>query len=84
MRGRRQLQLSFCLLLNVAAAEAKLFATEAYVSATREGIQVHGGYGYTDEFPMARHYRDAKYLEIGGGTSEIQRILIARGMGLRP
>jgi alkylation response protein AidB-like acyl-CoA dehydrogenase len=66
----------------VAAAEAKVFATESYVSATREGIQVHGGYGYTEEFPMARHYRDAKYLEIGGGTSEIQRVVIARGMGL--
>jgi alkylation response protein AidB-like acyl-CoA dehydrogenase len=67
----------------VAAAEAKLFAADAYVSATRDGIQVFGGYGYTEEYPLARHYRDAKYLEIGGGTSEIQTIVIARALGLR-
>jgi alkylation response protein AidB-like acyl-CoA dehydrogenase len=67
----------------VAAAEAKLFAADAYVSATRDGIQVFGGYGYSEEYPLARHYRDAKYLEIGGGTSEIQTIVIARGMGLQ-
>jgi butyryl-CoA dehydrogenase len=68
----------------MAASVAKLFTTDAYVSAAREGIQVHGGYGYTDDYPLARHYRDAKYLEIGGGTSEIQTIVIARGLGLRP
>ncbi len=66
----------------VDAAIAKLFASEAYVSATRDAVQVFGGYGFTEEYPVARHYRDAKYLEIGGGTSEIQRLLIGRDMGL--
>jgi alkylation response protein AidB-like acyl-CoA dehydrogenase len=45
-------------------------------------VQVHGGYGYIEEFPVARFYRDAKVLEIGEGTSEIQRLLIARDLGL--
>jgi alkylation response protein AidB-like acyl-CoA dehydrogenase len=66
------------------AAIAKLYATRAYVSATREAVQIFGGYGFTDEFPVSRHYRDCEYLEIGGGTSEIQTIVIARSMGLRP
>jgi alkylation response protein AidB-like acyl-CoA dehydrogenase len=66
----------------VDAAIAKLFASEAYVSATRDAVQVFGGYGFTEEYPVARHYRDAKYLEIGGGTSEIQRLVIGRDMGL--
>jgi len=64
------------------ASIAKLFASEAYVSATRAGTQVFGGYGFTTEYPVARHYRDAKYLEIGGGTSETQVVIIARSMGL--
>lgn len=64
------------------ASIAKLFATEAYVSATREAVQVFGGYGFLEEYPVARHYRDAKYLEIGGGSSEIQRLIIGRAMGL--
>ena len=55
----------------VDAAIAKLFASEAYVAATRDAVQVFGGYGFTEEYPVARHYRDAKYLEIGGGTSEV-------------
>jgi alkylation response protein AidB-like acyl-CoA dehydrogenase len=66
----------------VDAAVAKLHATRAYVSATREGTQIFGGYGFTNEYPLARHYRDAKYLEIGGGTSEIQKLVIGRSMGL--
>jgi alkylation response protein AidB-like acyl-CoA dehydrogenase len=45
-------------------------------------VQVHGGYGFIEEFPVARFYRDAKVLEIGEGTSEIQRLLIARDLGL--
>ncbi|WP_026877348.1 acyl-CoA dehydrogenase family protein [Jiangella gansuensis] len=65
-----------------AAATAKLYATEAAVSATRIATQVHGGYGFMEEYPVARFYRDAKILEIGEGTSEIQRLVIARGMGL--
>ena len=64
------------------AAVAKLYATEAAVTATREATQIFGGYGFIDETPVARHYRDAKILEIGEGTSEIQRLVIARGLGL--
>jgi butyryl-CoA dehydrogenase len=66
------------------AAAAKLFATEAAVAATREATQVFGGYGFMDETPVSRFYRDAKALEIGEGTSEIQRVVIARALGLRP
>jgi alkylation response protein AidB-like acyl-CoA dehydrogenase len=64
------------------ASIAKLYASEVAVSAAREAVQIHGGYGYVEEFPVARFYRDAKVLEIGEGTSEIQRILIARSHGL--
>ncbi|GAB92369.1 acyl-CoA dehydrogenase family protein [Gordonia rhizosphera] len=66
-----------------AGSVAKLYSTRAYVDATREGVQIFGGYGFTDEYPISRHYRDCKYLEIGGGANEIQKIIIARGMGLR-
>jgi alkylation response protein AidB-like acyl-CoA dehydrogenase len=65
-----------------AAAMAKLFTSEAAVAATRTATQVFGGNGFMEEFPVARYYRDAKILEIGEGTSEVQRILIARGLGL--
>jgi butyryl-CoA dehydrogenase len=65
-----------------AASIAKLYATEAAVSATRTATQVFGGYGFMEEYPIARFYRDAKVLEIGEGTSEVQRILISRGLGL--
>jgi short-chain 2-methylacyl-CoA dehydrogenase len=64
------------------AAVAKLFATEAAVAATRSATQVFGGSGFMDETPVARHYRDAKVLEIGEGTSEIQRLVISRELGL--
>jgi short-chain 2-methylacyl-CoA dehydrogenase len=64
------------------AAIAKLYASEAAVTSAREAVQVHGGYGFMNEFPVARFYRDAKVLEIGEGTSEIQRVLIARSLGL--
>ncbi len=64
------------------AAVAKLHASEIAVSCARDAVQVHGGYGYMEEFPVARYYRDSKVLEIGEGTSEIQRILIARDLGL--
>lgn len=64
------------------AAIAKLHATEAAVTATREATQIFGGYGFIDETPVARYYRDAKVLEIGEGTSEIQRIVISRELGL--
>ncbi|MDT4931719.1 MAG: short-chain 2-methylacyl-CoA dehydrogenase [Pseudonocardiales bacterium] len=65
-----------------AAAIAKLYSTEAAVTATRIATQVFGGNGFMEEFPVARFYRDAKILEIGEGTSEVQRMLIARGLGL--
>ena len=64
------------------AAIAKVHATEAAVTATREATQIFGGYGFVDETPVARFYRDAKILEIGEGTSEIQRLVIARALGL--
>ncbi len=65
-----------------AASVAKLYATESAVTATRIATQVFGGYGFMEEYPVARFYRDAKILEIGEGTSEVQRMLIARGLGL--
>jgi alkylation response protein AidB-like acyl-CoA dehydrogenase len=65
-----------------AASMAKLYSTEAAVTATRVATQVFGGNGFMEEFPVARFYRDAKILEIGEGTSEVQRMLIARGLGL--
>jgi alkylation response protein AidB-like acyl-CoA dehydrogenase len=64
------------------AAIAKLHASEAAVASARDAVQVHGGYGFIEEFPVARFYRDAKILEIGEGTSEVMRILIARSLGL--
>ncbi len=64
------------------AAIAKLYASEVAMDNAREACQIHGGYGFMNEFPVARFYRDAKILEIGEGTSEVQRILIARALGL--
>ena len=64
------------------AAIAKVHATEAAVTATREATQIFGGYGFVEETPVARFYRDAKILEIGEGTSEIQRLVISRDLGL--
>jgi butyryl-CoA dehydrogenase len=68
--------------LKRAASIAKLYATESAVAATRIATQVFGGYGFMEEYPVARFYRDAKALEIGEGTSEVQRLLIARALGL--
>ena len=56
----------------------KLFASEAAMRATSKAIQIHGGYGYTRDFPVERYFRDAKLCEIGEGTSEIQRLVISR------
>ena len=64
------------------AAIAKLYASEIAVDVARDAVQVHGGYGYIEEFPVCRHFRDSKILEIGEGTSEVMRILIARDLGL--
>jgi len=61
-----------------AAAMAKLFATEMAEKVCRDAIQIHGGYGYSREYPVERIYRDARLMTIGEGTSEIQRIVIAR------
>ena len=60
------------------ASMAKLFASEAAMRATSKAIQIHGGYGFIREFPVERYYRDAKLCEIGEGTSEVQRMVIAR------
>jgi short/branched chain acyl-CoA dehydrogenase len=65
-----------------AAAMAKLYATEAAVDAARHATQIFGGAGFIDDTPVSRFYRDAKVLEIGEGTSEIQRIVIGRELGL--
>jgi alkylation response protein AidB-like acyl-CoA dehydrogenase len=64
------------------AAMAKLHASEVAVDNARDATQIHGGYGFMNEFPVARFWRDAKVLEIGEGTSEIQRMVIARDLGL--
>jgi alkylation response protein AidB-like acyl-CoA dehydrogenase len=63
-----------------AGAKAKLFASETARRQTAEAIQILGGYGYTKEFPVERYYRDAKITEIYEGTSEIQRLVIARSI----
>src|ERR1022692_4370030 len=65
-----------------AAAIAKLTASNAAMDNAREATQIFGGYGFMNEFPVARFYRDAKVLEIGEGTSEVQRMIIARELGL--
>jgi alkylation response protein AidB-like acyl-CoA dehydrogenase len=66
------------------AAMAKLYASEVSMRATNAAIQVHGGYGYVREYKVERYLRDAKLTEIGEGTSEIQRLVIARNLlGLR-
>jgi short/branched chain acyl-CoA dehydrogenase len=64
------------------AAIAKLVASEAAMDNARDATQIHGGYGFINEFPVARHYRDSKILEIGEGTTEVQLMLIAREVGL--
>jgi butyryl-CoA dehydrogenase len=76
-RGRRSVK-----EVKQAAAVCKLYSTEAAVTATRIATQVFGGNGFMEEYPVARFYRDAKILEIGEGTSEVQRMVIARHLGL--
>jgi alkylation response protein AidB-like acyl-CoA dehydrogenase len=65
------------------AGMAKLFATEAAVTNSMDSMRVHGGYGYSKEFPVERYYRDAPLLTIGEGTNELQRIIIARQLFAR-
>jgi len=64
------------------AAIAKLTGSEAAMANARDATQIFGGYGFMNEFPVARFYRDAKVLEIGEGTSEVQRMVIARELGI--
>ncbi len=65
-----------------AASLAKLYTAELSHRVVNEAVQIHGGYGYMDEFPISRFYRDQKILEIGEGTNEVQRLVIARGLGV--
>ncbi|NUR71944.1 MAG: acyl-CoA dehydrogenase [Hamadaea sp.] len=65
-----------------AAAIAKLYAGDAAMTNARKATQIHGGYGFMNEFPVGRFYRDAKILEVGEGTSEIQKMVISRELGL--
>jgi short-chain 2-methylacyl-CoA dehydrogenase len=67
---------------SLAAAQAKLKSGRLAVRAADEAVQIHGGYGYMEEYPVCRFYRDAKILTIGEGTDEIQQIVIARALGL--
>jgi short/branched chain acyl-CoA dehydrogenase len=64
------------------ASVAKLYSSEVAVTNAREATQIFGGYGFMNEYPVARMWRDAKVLEIGEGTSEVQRMLIARSLGV--
>jgi alkylation response protein AidB-like acyl-CoA dehydrogenase len=63
-----------------AASMAKLYASETAVWTTIKAVQIHGGYGYVTEFPVERYMRDAKLSEIGEGTSEVQRMIIAKSL----
>jgi alkylation response protein AidB-like acyl-CoA dehydrogenase len=66
--------------INLAAAQAKYFASEAAVRAANEAVQIHGGYGFIKEFPVEKLYRDVKLMTIGEGTSEVQKMVIARNL----
>jgi alkylation response protein AidB-like acyl-CoA dehydrogenase len=66
--------------INLSAAQAKYFASEAAVRATNEAVQIHGGYGFIKEFPVEKLYRDVKLMTIGEGTSEVQKMVIARNL----
>ena len=64
------------------AAMAKLFTGELSNRVVNAALEIHGGYGYTDEYPISRFYRDQKVLEIGEGTNDVQRMVIAKALGL--
>ncbi|MCX6143874.1 MAG: acyl-CoA dehydrogenase family protein [Ignavibacteriales bacterium] len=66
--------------INLIAAQAKLFASEVAVRAASEAVQIHGGYGFIKDFPVEKFYRDAKLLTIGEGTSEVQKMVIAKNL----
>jgi short-chain 2-methylacyl-CoA dehydrogenase len=63
------------------AAQAKLKTGRLAVRVAEEAVQIHGGYGYIEEYPVCRFYRDAKILTIGEGTDEVQQMVIARALG---
>jgi alkylation response protein AidB-like acyl-CoA dehydrogenase len=62
------------------SAQAKLYASEIAVRVADRAVQIHGGYGYTKDFPVEKFYRDTKLCTIGEGTSEIQKLVIARSL----
>jgi alkylation response protein AidB-like acyl-CoA dehydrogenase len=66
--------------VNRESAMAKLYASEVAVRVANEGVQIFGGYGYTKDYPAEKYYRDAKLCTIGEGTSEIQKLVIARSL----
>jgi alkylation response protein AidB-like acyl-CoA dehydrogenase len=66
--------------INLSAAEAKYFASEVATRAANEAVQIHGGYGFIKDFPVEKFYRDVKLLTIGEGTSEVQKMVIARNL----
>ncbi len=66
--------------ITLAASEAKYFASEAAVRAANEAVQIHGGYGFIKEYPVEKLYRDVKLMTIGEGTSEVQKMVIARNL----
>ncbi|MFM9053258.1 MAG: acyl-CoA dehydrogenase family protein, partial [Solirubrobacterales bacterium] len=66
---------------SLTAAQAKLITGRLAVRASEEAVQIHGGYGYIEEYPVCRFYRDAKVLTIGEGTDEVQQMVIARALG---
>ena len=67
-----------CVLAECCAFRAKLYASEVAVRCANEGVQIHGGYGFIKDYPAEKFYRDVKLCTIGEGTSEIQRLVIAR------
>jgi alkylation response protein AidB-like acyl-CoA dehydrogenase len=68
----------------LAAAMAKLYSSEIAVRASEDGVQIHGGYGFVKDYPAEKYFRDVKLTTIGEGTSEIQRLVIARQLMHQP
>jgi len=66
--------------VTLAASQAKLFASEVACRVAEDAVQIHGGYGFTKDFPVEKFYRDVKLLTIGEGTSEVQRMVIAKNI----
>jgi len=66
--------------ITLAASKAKYFASEVAVRAANEAVQIHGGYGFIKDYPVEKLYRDVKLMTIGEGTSEVQKMVIARNI----